>query len=78
MKLDRFATSHLPRQQTRSRCIEDFRFGNPGVERIRVDAGIGVDENAFGGQALRAMTGDGAAVVEMTMLAGSDSCSDRK
>ena len=34
-----------------------------------MDAGIGVNENAFGGKALGAMTGDGVAVVEMTMLA---------
>ena len=41
-----------------------------GVEQVRVDAGIGVNENAFGGEALRAVTGDGVAVVEVTMFAG--------
>jgi hypothetical protein len=35
-----------------------------------VDTGIGVDEDAFGGEPLGAMTGEGIAVVEMTMLAG--------
>jgi hypothetical protein len=29
-----------------------------------------VNENAFGGEPLRAMTGDGITVVEMTMLVG--------
>ena len=41
-----------------------------GVEQIRVDAGIGVNEDALGREALGAVTGDGVAVVEMTMLAG--------
>ena len=35
-----------------------------------MDAGIGMDEDALGGEALGAVTGDGVAVVEMTMLAG--------
>ncbi len=35
-----------------------------------MDVGIGVNEDTFGGEALRAVTGDGVAVVEMTMLAG--------
>ena len=35
-----------------------------------MDAGIGVNEDAFGGEALGAVTGDGVPVVEMTMLAG--------
>jgi len=48
----------------------DGDVGEAGVEQIRVDAGIGVDENAFSGKALGAVTGDGVAVVEMTMLAG--------
>jgi hypothetical protein len=33
-----------------------------------MDTGIGVNENAFGGKPLGAITGDGIAVVEMTML----------
>jgi hypothetical protein len=40
------------------------------VEKVWVDTGIGVNETAFGGKALRAVTGDGIAVVEMAMLAG--------
>ena len=48
----------------------DGDVGEAGVEQVRVDAGIGVNENAFGGEALGAVTGDGIAVVEMTMLAG--------
>src|ERR1700722_11815039 len=46
----------------------DGDVAEAGVEQVRVDTGIGVDENAFGGEPLGAMTGDGIAVVEMTML----------
>jgi hypothetical protein len=35
-----------------------------------VDVGVGVNEHAFGGKALGAVTGDGVVVVEMTMRAG--------
>ena len=35
-----------------------------------MDASISVNENAFGGEPLRAVIGDGIAVVEMTMLDG--------
>ena len=35
-----------------------------------MDTGIGVNEDAFGGKALGAVTGNGVAVVEMTMLVG--------
>ncbi len=48
----------------------DRDIAEAGIEQVRVDTGIGVNENAFGGEALGAMTGDGIAVVEMTMLAG--------
>ncbi len=41
-----------------------------GIEQVGVDAGIGVDEDAFGGEALGAVTGDGVAVIEMAMLIG--------
>jgi len=40
------------------------------VEEVRVNAGIGMNEDVFGGNALGAVTGDGIPVVEMTMLAG--------
>ena len=40
------------------------------VEQVWVDAGIAVNEDAFGGKALGAVTGNGVAVVEMTMLVG--------
>jgi hypothetical protein len=33
-----------------------------------VDAGIGMNEDAFGSEALAAVAGDGIAVVEMTMF----------
>ena len=48
----------------------DGDVAEAGVEQVRVDAGIGVNEDAFGGEALGAVAGDGVAVVEMTMLAG--------
>ena len=48
----------------------DGDVAEAGVEQVRVDAGVGVDENALGGKALRTVTGDGVAVVEMTVLAG--------
>ena len=48
----------------------DGDVGEAGVEQVRVDARISVNEDAFGGKALGAVTGDGVAVVEMTMLAG--------
>ena len=51
-------------------CARDGDVGEAGVEQVRVDAGIGVNEDAFGGEALGAVTGDGVAVVEMTMLVG--------
>ena len=48
----------------------DGDVAEAGVEQVWVDAGIGVDEDAFGREALGAVTGDGVAVVEMTMLTG--------
>jgi hypothetical protein len=48
----------------------DRDVAETGVEQVRVDAGIGVNEDAFGGKALGAVTGNGVAVVEMTMLVG--------
>ena len=48
----------------------DGDVAEAGVEQVRVDAGVGVDEDAFGGESLGAMTGDGVSVVEMPMLTG--------
>jgi hypothetical protein len=48
----------------------DRDIGEAGVEQVRVDTGIGVNEDAFGCKALGAVTGNGVAVVEMTMLVG--------
>jgi len=39
-----------------------------GVEQVRVNAGIGVHEDALGGEPLRAVAGNGVAVVEMAVL----------
>ena len=36
-----------------------------------MDAGIGMDEDAFRGEALGAMASDSVAVVEMTMISGA-------
>ena len=49
----------------------DGHVGEARVEQVRVDAGIGVNEDAFGGKALGAVTGNGIAVVEMTMFVGA-------
>jgi hypothetical protein len=50
----------------------DRDVAEAGVKQVRVDAGIGVNENAFGGEALGAVAGDCVAVVEVTVLAGLD------
>src|SRR6202051_1180540 len=51
-------------------CTRDGNVGEAGVEQVWVDAGIAVNEDAFGGKPLGAVTGNGVAVVEMTMLDG--------
>ena len=48
----------------------DGDVAEAAVEQVGVDTGIGVNEDAFGGKALGAVTGNGVAVVEMTMLVG--------
>jgi hypothetical protein len=40
------------------------------IEQFRVDAGIGVHEDALGGEALRTVTGDCVAVIEVAMFLG--------
>jgi hypothetical protein len=39
-----------------------------GVEQVRVDAGVSIDQDALGRQPLRAVTGNGVAVIEVTMF----------
>src|SRR5208337_3947390 len=51
-------------------CARDGNVGEAGVEQVWVDTGIAMNEDAFRGEALGAVTGDGVAVVEMTMLVG--------
>ena len=46
----------------------DGNVAETGVEQVRVDAGIGIDENALGGEALGTVAGDGVAVVEVAVL----------
>jgi hypothetical protein len=48
----------------------DGDVAEAGVEQVRMDAGIGVNEDAVGGEALGTVTGDGVAVVKMTMISG--------
>jgi hypothetical protein len=48
----------------------DGDVAEAGVEQVRVDPSVSVNENALGGEPLRALTGDGITVVEMTMLDG--------
>jgi hypothetical protein len=50
----------------------DGDVAKAGVEKVWVDAGIGVNQDALGGETLRAVAGDGVAVVEMAMLAGAE------
>ena len=51
-------------------CARDGNVGEAGVEQVWVDAGVAVHEDAFCSEPLGAMTGNGVAVVEMTMLVG--------
>jgi hypothetical protein len=37
----------------------DGNVAEAGVEQVRVDPSVSVNENAFGGEPLRAVTGDG-------------------
>ena len=46
----------------------DGDVGEAGVEQVWMDGRVGVNENAFGGEALGAVTGDGIAVIEMPVF----------
>ena len=46
----------------------DRDVGEARVKQVWVDARIGVNEDAFRGEALGTVTGDSIAVIEMTML----------
>ena len=48
----------------------DGDVAEAGVEQVRVDPSVSVNENAFGGETLGAVTGDGIAVVKMAMVVG--------
>jgi hypothetical protein len=41
-----------------------------GVEQVRVDSGVGVHQNALGGEALGTVARDSVTVVEVAMLLG--------
>ena len=49
----------------------DRNVAEAGVEQVRMDASIGVNEDAVGGDALGAVARDGVAVVKMTMISGA-------
>ena len=49
----------------------DGDVAEAGVEQVWVDAGIGVNEDAVGREALGTVTRDGVAVVKMTMISGA-------
>ena len=51
-------------------CARDRNVGEAGVEQVWVDAGIAMNEDEFSSESLGAMTRDGVAMVEMTMLVG--------
>ena len=70
-----FATQLLPKISRVIRvdlsvvaCARDGDVAEAGVEQVRMDVGVGVNEDAFGGKALGAVTGDGIAVVEMATV----------
>ena len=48
----------------------DGDIAETGVEQVRVNAGVGIDQDAFCGESLRAVAGDGISVVEVAMLTG--------
>jgi hypothetical protein len=48
----------------------DGDVAKAGVEQVRVDAGIGIDQDALGGEALGTVAGDGVPVVEVAVLLG--------
>jgi hypothetical protein len=45
-------------------------IAKPRVEQVRVDAGVGIDQDAFRGESLRAVAANGVSVVEMAMFFG--------
>jgi len=55
------------------RLVASAREGDvakAGVEQVRVNTGISMNENALGGETLGAMAGNGISVVEVAVLAG--------
>lgn len=48
----------------------DGHISEPGIEQLGMNAGIGVDENPFGSETLRAVTGHGVSVIEVPMGGG--------
>ena len=43
-----------------------------GVQKVWVHTRVGIDQNAFGGETLRAVTGNRITVIEMAMLSGTE------
>jgi hypothetical protein len=42
----------------------DNDIADAGIKHVRMDAGIGVNQDPLGGESLYAVTGDGVAVIE--------------
>jgi hypothetical protein len=47
---------------------ETAKIAKAGAERVAMDAGVGVNEDALGGQSLGTVAGDGVAVIEVLVL----------
>jgi hypothetical protein len=52
--------------------MRDGDVAEARTELVGMNAGIGMYEDAFGGQALGAVAGEGVAVVEMPVLLGTE------
>jgi len=48
----------------------DGDIAKSGIQQIRMDAGVGVDEDAFGGESLCAVACDHIAVIEVAVAGG--------
>jgi len=49
-------------------CAGHSDVSEPRVEQVRMDAGVGIHQDAFCRQTLGAMAGDGIAVIEVTVF----------
>lgn len=62
-------SSHIIREDRRLMAgAGDSDVPEAGTEQVRMNAGIGVNEYALGGEPLGAVAGDGVAVIEMPVF----------